>query len=248
MKRPMWTLLALSVLVGGMLVAGTPASGTPAAPAPVRTASWSAPMASTANTNQCGTPVASRRGAWACPSAGVHPDTGSTYCQTAGCWDRIDDFHSNFSTDVYYGWGGRNLGYVYVEFDWQLSGGTTYANPVLAIFYPNAGVGILGVDMNGDLFNGAPGVPNGGSRITGVVWSPHYGPGTSYRWTSWSAYDRSNWDHNSINEVQWTVSGTSGYYYFWARSICSHTTDKQIYRYDSASSLPGNPTGTAWVS
>jgi hypothetical protein len=224
----------------------------------VRVPHSSTTAAADASTDQCGLPLSKRHGAWQCRSAatgapsGASPTAttpgGTSYCTTNGCWQRGDDFHSNYSTDVYFGWNSKNLGYVYIEFDWQLVGNRTYGNPVLAIFYPNPGVGILGVDMNGSLYNGAPGVANGGSRITSVVWSPHYGPGTSYRWTSWSAADSTNWDHNSINEVQWTVSGTSGYYYAWGRSICTHTTDKKIYRYDSASSLPGNPTGTGWVS
>jgi hypothetical protein len=179
-------VMAVLVLVGGAVAVAPQASGTS-----VRVPHSSTTAAADASTDQCGLPLFKRHGAWQCRSAaagapsGASPTAttsgGTSYCTTNGCWQRGDDFHSNYSTDVYFGWDSKNLGYVYIEFDWQLSGARTYGNPVLAIFYPNPGVGILGVDMNGSLYNGAPGVANGGSRITSVVWSPHYGPGTSYR-------------------------------------------------------------------
>jgi hypothetical protein len=104
--------------------------------------------------------------------------------------------------------------------------------------------------FSGAMFNGAPGVPHGGSAIRGSLGfsrnTPVAGPGTTISWNpdGYSYYNNSMYDHNVVTEFSWEVPGYPGYWYFYVRSLCSHTT--RTGRYASyrfaplAGGLPGD--------
>lgn len=260
MKRPMTVLAATFIMMAGLVapsaMAATARQAAVKAPAAAASAHAARPDYQVATSGAiCGLPVSQRSGGWSCQATRrapvtVSPATG--YCRADGsCWNRTNDFVSTYSTTIGYGYNGEYLGSVRLDFDFSLTGIKLTTNPVQAVFTEALQYATIdGVDMNGDVFNGAPGVSGGGHAIRGKLkWSPHFGEYVrpSYRWT-YSTTDNTTWDHNAINEVQWTVAGTTGYYYAYARSICSHTTDKKIYRFDSASSVPGDAEKSGWVA
>jgi hypothetical protein len=223
------------------------------------------PAATSATTDpQCALAQADRVGTWACddsdasstPTAGQpSPDWfGGGYCvlKNSSCWNRIDDFKASWSATVVYGYGGERLGTADGSITWQLVGGRSTSKPIRW----SASGQTRNVMFSAAMFNGAPGVPHGGSRIRGSQSfsssTAVAGPATTISWNpnGYSFYNNTMYDHNVVTEFAWNVPGYPGYWYFYARSLCSHTKklgSAAIYRFVSPSTgMPGDKTGAGY--
>ena len=103
--------------------------------------------------------------------------------------------------------------------------------------------------FTGDLLNAAPGAV--GSAVPGayslyVAGNVPSGYVRAWGPNGYKSLDNTNWDHTQVNEFAWNFPGWSGYWYSYVKSICTHSSDKAIYRFDSASSLPADYGGGGW--
>jgi len=129
---------------------------------------------------------------------------------------------------VAYGYGKDILGTAYASAAWQLSGAQSWSKPVRF----RATGEIQNMAFSGEMFNGAPKIPHGGSEISGTRavsgTTASAAPNTTISWNpnGYKAYNNTIYDHNVVTEFSWSVPGYPGYWYFYARSLCSHTTKK----------------------
>ena len=223
----------------------------------------STPAETSATTDpQCALAPAQRVGSWVCDDAAT--SSGSTtsqpssamvgregYCSATGCWNRLDDLVASWSADFTYGWGSTRLGTGTASITWKLAGARSYSKPIRW----KASGQTRNVVFSAAMFNGAPGVPHGGSEIrksrsvspsTAVV-----GPDTSVSWSpnGYSFYNNTMYDHNVVTEFSWNVPGYPGYWYLYVRSLCSHTKtlgSSAQYRFGSLTDLPGDKASAGW--
>jgi hypothetical protein len=201
--------------------------------------------------DQCGVALAKRSGKWLCmqpaPGANAVRATATTgWCNMSGCYNRYSDLLADYSSNyAYWGYGATTLGHAKFYVEWTLQGAQTISKPV---YYWNS-VATDNVVITGDLINAAPGavgqeVPgawnlyNAGNvpAYTNIAWNPN----------GYKSYDNHNWDHSQVHQWSWNYPGYSGYWYAYVKSICSHTTNKAIYRFDAASQEPANPWGSGY--
>jgi len=234
-------------------------SGTATA-SPAGTASTPAGPSATTDP-QCALAPADRVGSWVCDD----PDTsgGSTsqpspamfgqegYCSAKGCWNRLSDFEASWSADFTYGWGSTRLGTGTASITWKLVGARSTSKPIRW----KASGQTRNVVFEAAMFNGAPGVAHGGSYIKGSrSYSPSTpvgSPGTTISWypNGYSYYNNTMYDHNVVTEFSWNVPGYPGYWYLYARSLCSHTKtlgSSALYRFGSLTALPGDSASAGW--
>ncbi len=214
--------------------------------------------------SQCSLPIASRVDAWACqqsprvPSAAPDPQARaaavSEYCDPSfgGCWRQYDDFRADYEVNVIFGADdqiiGQGTGYV----EWQLAGPYT---SIRNAYLTSHDAVLSRVVFSGALQNGAVGVENGGSLIhktqpqfvngPHIVGNPVH-PGDLSKFT---LEDRKMDDHNYAFQISAEFSEWPGYWYFWVRSPVAHYDEEDpddIYRFQGAGQLPGNPVGAGW--
>jgi hypothetical protein len=249
-------MLTSGVLAVGLLVLGPSAHASQASAAMHdRYRDYLAPATSKAKSadtahDQCSVPPESRVGAWLCTQApptathekagGVVPLATTDYCGSNGCYYRYDDFHADFQSYIgFWGYGSKTLGSQTTYVNWQLTGAQTVSKPAQ---YQNS-VATTTVVFSGDLLNSAP--KANGSEISGAYSIFNAGnvpANTTKSWTpnGYKSYDNKNFDHSQVNEFSWNYPGYTGYWYSYVKSICTHSPDKTIYRFDSVSSLPAN--------
>jgi hypothetical protein len=218
-------------------------------------------------TSPCDQPTDQRSGNWVCPLTGsttsgtmqtdstINPGGGGTggYCNyTGSCFVQRDAFTASWSGTVAYGTRVSGLlGYATADITWQLIGAQSWSSTVKwkAISQTRH------VVFSAAMYNGAPGVPHGGS----VLWhtrsvspsTPVAGPSTSISWrpNGYKAYDNTMWDHNVLTEFSWSVPGTPGYFWMYVRSPSSHTTKRgsgASYRFGSYLKFPGDLERSGW--
>jgi plastocyanin len=240
-------------------------SGTDAQTATASAAGLSAEPAGTSATSdpQCSIAQADRVGTWACDDS--DDSSGSTagqpspawygggYCiLQSGCWIRTDDFKASWSATVVYGYGSTRLGTAKGSITWQLVGARSISKPIRW----SASGQTRNVMFSAAMYNGAPGVPHGGSYIRdSQAFSPSTavaGPGTTISWNpnGYSFYNNTMYDHNVVTQFSWNVPGYPGYWYFYARSLCSHTKTRgnaAIYRFAQLSTgMPGDKSSAGY--
>lgn len=164
----------------------------------------------------------------------------SSFCASNGCYYRYSDFLADFQSYIgIWGYGTKTLGSETTYVEWTLTGAQTVSKPAQ---YENS-VATTNVIFSGNLLNAAPGVI--GSNVSGAysVYTAGNVPAAYTRsWTpnGYKSYDKNNFDHTQVNEFTWNFPGYSGYWYSYVKSICTHSPDKTIYRFDSVSSLPAD--------
>jgi hypothetical protein len=183
--------------------------------------------------------------------SGATPLAVSGTCEfTGGCWKRYDDYRADWSGTVAYGYGKDRLGTATGYVFWQLTGSQSVSKPVQ--FKATGETQHQG--FSATLYNGAPGIPHGGSPIRGTTsvsgFTGLVAPGHTVNWgpNGYKARSGSQWDHNVVTEWSWSVPGYPGYWYFYSRSLVSHTTkpgNGAIYRFDQVvHGLPGDEKGS----
>lgn len=212
-----------------------------------------APTTSAATDPQCAVPAADRVGSWVCDSSDSVTDGEAApalwwgFCSYQySCWSRADDFNAKWDGRVAYGYGRTTLGTAYGSVAWQLVGGRSISWPIRW----SASGQTEDVMFSATMFNGVPGVPRGGSPIRGSLDfsnnTPIVGSNRLVYW-SYSHYNDSMYDHNVVTEFSWEVPGYPGYWYFYVRSLSSHTTRlgrSAIYRFAPLfGGLPGDKDG-----
>lgn len=195
--------------------------------------------------DQCGRPVSARVGNWYCaePARGGQQAQPPGFCNSSGCYRRLNDFRADFqSSPGVWGFGGRVLGRQEHYVTWQLTGARMTARPV---YYRNS-VDTIDVVFSGDLLNAAPGVIGG---PVGGAYSLHNAGavpgGTQRAWApnGYTAIDRSNFDHVQVIQFSWAFPGYPGYWYTYVKSLNATSTDKTIYRFRGVDQLPADPYG-----
>ncbi|SOD71047.1 hypothetical protein SAMN05892883_0646 [Jatrophihabitans sp. GAS493] len=198
---------------------------------------------------QCTKKPAERSGAWACidtssvATPSVSPDatpSRSVFCDNHGCWTVFNDFFAEFNTTtITYGIGAKVLGNEHILIEWHLTGAQTVASPVQS---RNSNYTVNTI-FSGALYNGAVGKANGGSLVHSC--GPNTRPAASASYLvsypgGCNLYDNHNYDHNMVIETSWKLSGYEGYWWAYQRSPVMHAPDKAIYRFSTASALPGS--------
>jgi hypothetical protein len=218
---------------------------------------------------QCAQPTDQRTGNWVCPISDSSPtgpgsaqldntapsgggNGGGSCDYTGSCFAQRDAFTASWSGTVEYGTRVSGLlGYATLDITWQLIGAQSWSSTVKW----KATSQTRDVLFTAALYNGAPGVPHGGSMLHGsYAVSPSTavaGPGTTISWrpNGYKAYDNRHWDHNVLTEVSWSVPGAPGYFWMYLRSPCSHTTvlgTRAAYRFGSSLKFPGDLKRAGW--
>jgi len=211
--------------------------------------SSSSVMVGGSGSEQCGTPMANRVGRWLCPAnptpAKKFGPTATGYCDSWACRERYDDFNADVSASGSWGWGDQLLGTVEVYAEFQLAGAQTWSKPVS---YTNTAY-TTNVIFTGDLLNSAPGVD--GSEVEGAFSLYNAGDISAGSYAAWTpngykSYDNTMWDHSQVHQWSFNAPDYPGYWYIYAKSTCTHTADKQIYRFDQVDQVPANPDGAGW--
>lgn len=250
------------VCLGAMLVLGlnAPALATPAQAHPTVGGSthqsyqdWPSPDSHVATSGQaqCGLTQQARTGGWLCfgtthpnipspaPSA-VTPDT--MYCNSSGCYYRNSNYETDWiSNDFVFGIGSEAVGSGYAYLQWTLSGVQTTEGG-----YFEVNKAVSGSHWSGALYNGAPGYDNGGTlKHSCTIESTGSHPANTqvYSPSSWCTLgDSTSYDHNMLAEMPSSVSGYSGYWWLYTRSVVAHTsTLGHAYIFDAVNKLPGDP-------
>lgn len=202
--------------------------------------------------DQCGVDISMRVGNWVCfaPTKTEISRRASTNDTTNWCneWDcryRYDDFAADLDAAGIYGFGGEWLGRVDVYAFFQLAGAQTWSQDV---YYRNSRDS-KEVVFVGDLLNAAPGVVGG--RVDGAFSLYNAGNvpgGTTKRWdpNGYKSYDNQNWDHTQVHEWAFGIDGYPGYWYLYAKSTCTQTDDKTIYRFYNVEQVPADANGAGW--
>ena len=142
------------------------------------------------------------------------------------------------------------------------SGISAYALNV-QVLHPGPNIGFVAVGpgdktnvvFSAAMFNGAPGVPHGGSEIrksrSVSPSTPVVGPDTTVSWSpnGYIFYNNTMYDHNVVTEFSWNVPGYRGYWYLYVRSLCSHTKtlgSSAQYRFGSLTALTGDKASAGW--
>jgi hypothetical protein len=174
-----------------------------------------------------------RAGPWVCavPDTLTGQDPSAFYgeCNIGfRCYDRPDAFHANWGGTIYFGYydvyGRRyTIGTIHARVEWETKWAETYSE----MFYLATGPAYThNVEFNATMFNGAPGARHGGSPIRGTRDDSHvysYVPqGHELTWDYYE-YDDSMWDHNIVNQFNWSAPGYRGHWYFYVRSPTAHT-------------------------
>jgi len=228
----------------------------------------SAETTSTTNTadssspaDPCDQSADQRTGNWVCPVAAsdvqystVNPGGGGGgYCNyTGSCFNQIDQLIATWTGTVAYGNRISGLlGYATADITWKLSGAQSWSS----IVKWRATSQTRNVVFSAAMYNGAAGVPHGGSVLSHTrSWSPSTpvaGPETTISWrpNGYKAYDYTMWDHNVLTEFSWSVPGAPGYFWMYVRSPVSHTTRRgfgAIYRFGSYLKFPGDLERSGW--
>jgi hypothetical protein len=190
------------------------------------------------------------RGSRAVRRAGAQPISGLPACLER-CYDgwacryRYDDFHADVEVAGNWGWGDQQLGTMQGYADFQLAGAQTTSKPVQ---YTNTAY-TTGVVFSGNLLNSAPGVA--GDPVDGTFSVYNAGDVVAGGSTSWlpngyKSYDNTMWDHSQVIEWAFSAPDYPGYWYLYAKSTCTHTSDKVIYRFDGVDQVPADPDGAGW--
>jgi hypothetical protein len=224
---------------------------------------------------QCSQSTDQRTGNWVCPitdssttttSSSTDPSSaqldntapssgggGGGYCNyTGSCFTERDTFTASWVGTVAYGNRISGfIGYATADITWQLIGAQSWSSTVKW----KATSQTRDILFSAAMYNGAPGVPHGGSRLRRTYSvSPSTavaGPETTISWrpNGYKAYDNKNWDHNVLTQFSWSVPGVSGYFWMNVRSPCSHTTKLGAgasYRFGSSLKFPGDLERAGW--
>jgi hypothetical protein len=228
---------------------------------PAETTSTTNTTDSSSPVDPCDQPADQRTGNWVCPVAGsdvqystINPSGGGGgYCNyTGSCFVQTNQAIAYWSGTVAYGnWISGFLGYATADITWKLSGAQSWST----IVKWKATSQTRNVVFSAAMYNGAPGVPHGGS----VLWhtrsvspsTPVAGPETTISWrpNGYKAYDFNSWDHNVLTEFSWSVPGSPGYFWMYVRSPCSHTAVRgrgASYRFGSSLKFPGDLERSGW--
>lgn len=202
--------------------------------------------------DQCAAAVGNRKGRWACPTTGRTPAAAPAgywgWCDSWSCRHRTDDFKSDEQLNATWGCGGTTLGAVQVYASFQLTGPKTLSKPV---YYYNTSASQT-VVITGDLLNSAAGAV--GTEVPGAFSLYNAGDVPGAQQISWNpngylSYDNKNWDHSQVHQWSWNDTSSdcsAGYWYVYAKNICTHTQDKLTYRFDAVNQVPANPDGGGW--
>jgi hypothetical protein len=205
--------------------------------------------AGSSGSEQCGTPLAQRVGRWLCldtpASAKKFGPAGTGFCDGWACRYRYDDFEADVEVAGNWGWGDQQLGTMQGYADFQLAGAQTTSKPVQ---YTNTAY-TTEVVFSGNLLNAAPGVA--GDPVDGTFSVYNAGDVVAGGSTSWlpngyKSYDNTMWDHSQVIEWAFSAPDYPGYWYLYAKSTCTHTDDKVIYRFDGVDQVPADPDGAGW--
>lgn len=159
---------------------------------------------------------------------------------------RYDDFRGDFeSSSGTWGYGSTQLGTAYYYVQWQLTGARTVSKPVRWYTSRNT----INVVWSGDLLNAAPGAT--GTPVSGKYAPYVVGNATAYTPKTWDpngyqSFDNTMWDHAQVNQFSWSLSGYTGYWYAYIKSISSHTTvlgTGALYRLRAVTGLPASAYG-----
>lgn len=199
--------------------------------------------------DQCGLPVDQRTGNWLCfdvPAANsARPAAAAStgFCNSSGCYTRVDDFTSYFSGNSgTWGYGSTVLGRETHNIDYKLQGAQTTSKPVQ---YINS-VSTKSVVFSGDLLSANVG--EAGSAIPGK-YSPYNAGnvpgGTPKYWdpNGYKSYDTSRTCHVQVHQFSWKYGNYAGYWYSYVKSIVACKDSSGLYRFKSVSSLPASPYG-----
>jgi hypothetical protein len=220
-------------------------------------AGWQAGIVPTASAGaQCSLPAAQRHGAWMCAAGGTAPAARpqavaalplrTEHCDSWGCWTVFNDFFAEFySTTIYLGWNNTAFANVHFLVEWHLTGAQSLEYPVQT----RVNHYTVHTIFSGALFNGAVGVPGGGS--VEVQCGPNTRPAAaanvlvSYP-NGCKTYDKTSYDHNQVVEASWTFSEHPGHWFFYVRSPVSHAPDKATFRFHDAWDLSGSSAVGGW--
>jgi hypothetical protein len=258
-------LCATSVAVAGPAQAGP--ADTPASSAyqDYLTGSGAGLAIGASGSGQCGKAKALRIGRWICPApkpAGTDAETAAAalrasartaaaddptiWCNEWGCRYRYDDFAADLDVGGIYGWGDTQLGQMSGYVFFQLSGALTRSDPIQYLNTRDT----TNVVFTADLLNSAPGAE--GTQVPGQLRMYQAGNaegGIIRDWPNgYSSYDNTMWNHSQIQQWSFSVDGYPGYWYIFAKSTCTWTEDKQIYRYFDVGQVPANANGGGWRS
>jgi hypothetical protein len=202
--------------------------------------------------DQCALPVVHRTGNWLCFAteasgtavASTAVSAASTgFCNSSGCYTRVDDFTSYFSgKSGTWGYGSKVLGREVHSIDYKITGGQMTSKPVQ---YINS-VSTKEVVFSGDLFS--VGVGQTGSAIPGK-YSPYVAGsvvgGTPRYWepNGYKSYDTTKSCHSQIHQFSWKYQNYSGYWYSYVKSIVACKDSGGTYRFKPADGLPASPYG-----
>jgi len=178
------------------------------------------------------TPDTGRTGPWVCavPDPSTDRDSSALWrlCNIGWrCYERPDAFHANWSGTIYFGYynlrGSYQLGAIHARVEWV----TNWAYTESEMFYSATGPAYThNVRFNANMFNGAPGARHGGSpikrtRADSIVYE-YVSQGHELTFDYYE-YNDDMWDHNIVNQFNWSVPGDSGHWYFYIRSPTAHT-------------------------
>lgn len=249
LRRIASSLLALTLGTGIALTAGGGGAAASAPPEPYRDylSSPTQTQFGASGADQCGLPTSEREGNWVCfdDDDSVQPRYTQN-CIQAGCWYRYDDYSADFgSSFATWGVGTTVLGMMQYYVKWQLAGAQTWSRD---ISYENS-VDTQNVVFTGDLLDAAPsaaGSPISGAANLNVVGSVPAHSLASWDPNGYKSYDNNSWDHTQVLQMSWNYSGYSGYWYTYIKSICTHTDDKEVYKFREAYQLPADPIGAGY--
>jgi len=178
-------------------------------------------------------PDTGRGGTWVCavpdPSAAEDASAFSGACNLVlRCYYRPDALHANWFGTIYYGYynwrGFHTIGTIDAQVEWEATNGAWTDSEM---FYTATGPAYThNVTFAAEMFNGAPNARHGGSPVNRTrASSPVYSyvpQGHELTWDYWE-YNDDMWDHNIVNQFNWSASNYPGHWYFYVRSPTAHT-------------------------
>ncbi|MEV0271142.1 hypothetical protein AB0H43_20370 [Hamadaea sp. NPDC050747] len=192
----------------------------------------------TSGSDQCGLPLAARKGAWLCLSqtttrtqprtrpTAVNGDVGiqSGVCSALGCYYYLDNYYVYFDGTGVYGYGGTHLGDLYFYVEDKFSGGRSYSQR----FQFESTRGVRTLAATGERLYFSTAHPEGYPISSGASqqgWGP-YGPYaagtlvTAFGTTGYTYYDSSVAWAGIAHEFTWTdpSSAYPGRWYAWWKS------------------------------
>lgn len=200
--------------------------------------------------DQCGKPVLSRIGPWAClepsePSTGpttAAAATSSQRCDGSGCWTYVNYFTANYHGTFKYGANGIAIGVANFQTEDIYSGGgltttiTWSTDPSTRV--SDLRLMVQRLDTSGT---------SAGTAITPMQ-TTYCGAKASCQVRSMSVrYNNGSVEQSTWHEANWWLSGFPGHFWVYAKSLEAYRDSTGGYRFYGQMYVVPNSQGSGWA-